>query len=95
MKCSLNNIIAKSVAPLYGKQIIYLLLMCAFCLLYSANVSVSDSPYKIEQKEAEAVVTKVPPLGKPGPVEPIGKCVAFSSHNNSILKLYFIIYSKW
>lgn len=45
------------------------LLNACFC---SANVTNAESPFKIEQKDAEDVLAKSPQPGTPQPVEPIG-----------------------
>lgn len=39
---------------------------------YSANVTNAESPFKIEQKDAEEVITKSPQPGTPEPIDPVG-----------------------
>lgn len=39
---------------------------------YSANVTNAESPFKIEQKDAEDVIAKSPQLGSPEPIESVG-----------------------
>jgi hypothetical protein len=39
---------------------------------YSANVTNAESPFKIEQKDAEDIITKSPQPGSPQPIESIG-----------------------
>ncbi|PSN40145.1 Inorganic pyrophosphatase [Blattella germanica] len=40
--------------------------------VHNANVSNADSPFKIDQKDAEDIITKSPQLGAAQPVDPIG-----------------------
>jgi hypothetical protein len=42
---------------------------------YSANVTNAESPFKIEQKDAEDIIAKSPQLGTPEPVDPLGMYV--------------------
>lgn len=41
----------------------------------SVNTTVDGSPFKITSADAMEIVNKTPPLAKPLPVDPIGKCV--------------------
>lgn len=39
---------------------------------FSANVTNAESPFKIEQKDAEDIIAKSPQLGSPQPIDSIG-----------------------